>query len=240
MPASSQPLIGITSSLVRNRSGSLVCQVGRAYPVAIQSAGGIPLLIPVRLDDAQLSDLIRRLDGILFTGGADIDPQRFNGVPHPRVYGISLERDALEFALLEKTLSTDKPFLAICRGIQILNVAFGGSLYTHLADQRENTLKHDWFPGYARDRLSHTVSLTPDSLLHSIYGQDDIRVNSLHHQGIQNVGKGLKAIAFAEDGLVEGLSVSGARFALGVQWHPECLPDEPGTQNLFRTFIETC
>jgi len=240
MPASSHPLIGITSSLVRNRAGSMVCQVGQAYTGAVQSAGGIPMLIPVGLDDAQLSALVKRLDGVLFTGGADIDPQRFNGAPHPGVYGISPERDTLEFSMLDKALSTDKPLLAICRGIQVLNVAFGGSLYTHLADQRENTLKHDWFPGYPRDRLSHTVSLTCGSRLHNIYGQDDIRVNSLHHQGIQRIGDGLEAIAFANDGLVEGLSVTGASFALGVQWHPECLPDDPGTQKLFGTFIKAC
>lgn len=236
----SQPLIGLTGGLGRNQSGSTVCQVGQAYVTAIQKAGGIPFLIPTGINTDSLQALIRRLDGLLLTGGGDLDPVRFNGRPHPKVYGISPERDILELQLIEEILETNKPLMAICRGIQVLNVAFGGTLHTHIADQVKNALKHDWFPGYPRDKLAHTVSLKCESLLHDIFGADEIPVNSLHHQGIAQVGEGLEAIGFAPDGLVEALVVKDAGFALGVQWHPECLPDDPGMQALFIAFVESC
>lgn len=240
MSVSPQPLIGITSGLTHNKSGSPVCQVGLAYTAAIQKAGGIPLIIPVGMDESSLAELLPRLDGILFSGGADIDPNLFGGTPHPQVYGISPERDALEIALIRKALSADKPLLAICRGIQVMNVALGGSLYTHIQDQRDQSLKHDWFPDFPRDELAHSVRLTPGSKLHQIYGAEEIRVNSLHHQGLAELGQGLRETGFAPDDLVEGVEVEGASFAIGVQWHPECLPDDPGSQALFRAFVKSC
>jgi putative glutamine amidotransferase len=240
MPNHSQPLIGISGGLIDSSAGVPVCQLGQAYVTAVQRAGGIPMVIPVGIDESALASLLSRLDGVLLSGGGDIDPVLFNGAPHPKVYGISPERDAMEIALVKIALETDKPMLAICRGIQVLNVALGGGLYTHIQDQVEHSLKHDWFPKFPRDKLAHTVSLNPESQLDQIYGAYEIRVNSLHHQGISQVGEGLIATAFAPDGLVEGLEVKGAAFALGVQWHPECLPDDQGSQNLFRAFIQAC
>lgn len=236
----SQPLIGITGSLIDSSAGVPVCQLGQAYVTAVQRAGGIPMVIPIGVEETALASLLSRLDGVLLSGGGDIDPLLFNGTPHPKVYGISPERDAMEIMFVKIALQMEKPLLAICRGIQVLNVALGGELYTHIQDQVEHSLKHDWFPTFPRDKLAHTVSLKCESQLDQIYGADEIRVNSLHHQGISRVGEGLIATAFAPDGLVEGLEVKGASFALGVQWHPECLPDDPGSQNLFRTFIQAC
>ena len=235
-----QPLIGITGSLIRKKTGSLVCQVGQAYVTSIQKAGGIPMMIPVGIDIQSLDSLLPRLDGILFTGGPDIDPQRFNARTHPKVYGVSPARDTLEFALIQKVLAADKPMLAICRGIQVLNVACGGKLYLDIQDQKPKSLKHDWFPGFPRDKLAHTVSLTPGSQLKEIFGVDEIQVNSLHHQGVSQIGKGLTATAYASDGLVEGLEVNGKAFALGVQWHPESLPNDQNQKRLFQSFIESC
>lgn len=240
MSPTSRPLIGITSGLIQNASGALVCQLGQAYIDAIIVAGGCPVIIPVGMDEDQLPAFLERLDGVLLSGGGDIDPRYFDGMPHPKVYGISPERDVLEIALVKRSLQMDKPLLAICRGIQVLNVALGGKLHTHIQDQVEHSLKHDWFPKFPRDKLAHSVSLTCESRLDQIYGSDEIRVNSLHHQGISQVGEGLDATAFAPDGLVEGLEVIGASFALGVQWHPECLPADPGTQRLFRAFVDAC
>ena len=237
MPRKHNPLIGITGGLMTNKAGSTVCQIGQAYALATQKAGGVPVLIPVGSDASSLSDLLLRVDGLVFTGGADIDPQRFNGTPHPRIYGISPERDEMEFSLMEKALEAKKPLLAICRGIQVLNVAFGGSLYTHVQDQLDSAIKHDWYPDFPRDRHAHTVNLSGSSQLHEIFEEDQIQVNSLHHQGVASVGKGLNATAFAPDGLVEGLEVEGADFALGVQWHPECLPDDACMQKLFKALI---
>jgi putative glutamine amidotransferase len=234
------PLIGLTGGTAHNKSGSILCQVGQAYVTAIQKAGGMPLLIPTGEKPSALHPLIDRLDGILLTGGGDIDPKRFQGLPHPKVYGISPERDALELSLIQEVLTADKPLLAICRGIQVLNVAFGGTLHTHIEGQLNNALKHDWFPDYPRDNLAHSISLKNGSILHDIFNQETIKVNSLHHQGIDRVDQGLEAIGFAPDGLVEALVVKAAGFALGVQWHPECLPDDPGMQSLFQTFIQSC
>ena len=240
MSISSLPLIGITSSLTRNRAGSLIYQVGQAYVNAIEKAGGTVLILPITQSVATLDSLISQLDGIVFSGGGDIALKYFNGTPHPRVYGVQPERDEFEFRLLERVLASDIPLLAICRGIQILNVAFGGDLYTHIADQVEGALKHDWFPGYPRDKIAHSVKLQPNSKLHKVFNQDMIDVNSLHHQGIARVGDGLAATAFAPDGLVEGLEVKDSNFAVGVQWHPECLPNDPQMQNLFTAFISAC
>jgi putative glutamine amidotransferase len=240
MSRSPQPLIGITSGLTQNKSGSPVCQLGQAYVSAIQKAGGNPVIIPVGVDESTLNSLLSHVDGILFTGGGDIDPALFNGTPHARVYGISSERDTLEISLIREALSAGKPLLAICRGIQVLNIALGGTLYTHIQDQRDQSLKHDWFPDFPRDKLAHSVRLTPGSKLHQIFGSEEIRVNSLHHQGIAELGQGLRATGLAPDDLVEGVEVEGATFAIGVQWHPECLPDDSGSQALFRAFVEAC
>ena len=240
MAPSSPPIIGITSGQVLNTSGIPLCQIGQAYVTAVHQAGGLPLMIPIGVSPSSSETLLKRLDGVLVSGGGDIDTQRFNGIPHPMVDNVSPERDELEIALVHTALALKKPLLAICRGIQVLNVAMGGTLYTHIQDQVENALKHDWYPNFPRDKYTHTVSLKCESRLDQIYQADEIRVNSLHHQGIAQLGKGLTATGFAPDGLVEGLEVDGAAFAIGVQWHPECLPNDPGTQSLFKAFIEAC
>jgi putative glutamine amidotransferase len=240
MSQTQQPLIGITSGLVQNSAGALVYELAEAYSRAILKAGGIPLIIPIGLDAGGLKALLAQLDGVVLSGGGDIDPQRYKGLPHPKNFGISPERDHLEISLVHIALEMDKPLLAICRGIQVVNVALGGTLHTHIQDQMEQSLKHDWFPKFPRDKLAHTVSLKCESKLDQIYGTDEIQVNSIHHQGISKVGEGLIATAFAPDGLVEGLEVSGASFAIGVQWHPECLPEDEGSQKLFAAFIEAC
>lgn len=240
MFTNAKPVIGITSSLDEKSSDVPFVQLGQAYITAIQKAGGLPLVIPIGLDTSNLDKLLSVLDGVLFSGGGDIDPHLFDGTPHPRVYGILPARDQIEIALVKKTLEKDKPFLGICRGAQVLNVARGGRLYTHIQDQLENSNKHDWFPGHGRDRLSHTVNLSDATKLRQIYGTDQIQVNSLHHQGISELGYGLTAAAFAPDGLIEGIEVEGTSFALGVQWHPECLPNDPGSNNLFKALIQAC
>lgn len=234
------PLIGVTAGLAKNKLGSQVCEVGQAYIAAIQAAGGLPLIVPTGLDQDALTTLLPRLDGVLLTGGGDIDPAHYGGEMHPNVYGICPQRDTLEMALVTKALDMKKPLLAICRGIQVLNVALGGSLYEHIEDRVPHALKHDWFPDHPRDKLAHTVSITCGSLLDQITGQDEIQVNSLHHQGIFRVAKDLKATGFAPDGLVEAVEVKHMPFALGVQWHPECLPDDPSAGALFKAFIEAC
>ena len=235
----SLPIIGVTSTISKNKAGSNLSSVGQAYIHAIRQAGGLPLVIPIGI---ALSDIEAHSPRTLmvFSSPAVATSRReyFGGENHPKVSGVIPERDQLEFELLRTALDIDLPLLAICRGIQVLNVGLGGTLYTHIQDQLPDAIKHDWYPNYPRDRIAHTVSVAPSSKLHQILGDSEVPVNSLHHQGIDKIGQGLKPIATAPDGLVEAVEVASARFALGVQWHPECLPDSLPMQQLFRAFIE--
>jgi putative glutamine amidotransferase len=211
--------------------------VREAYLQAVLNAGGAPVLLPAGLPEEALSGLLSRLDGLLLTGGGDIDPARFSGALHSRVYGIDPERDETEIRLVQLAAETGKPFLGICRGIQAINVALGGSLYTHIADQLPGALKHDQTSDIPRDFLAHRVSITPGSRLAAILGGVDVAVNSLHHQGAQRVAPGLTAVALSPDGLVEAVELPGHPFGLGVQWHPECLQAYPPQRSLFQALV---
>lgn len=237
MPMPSKPLIGITGGNIKSMAGTYSYNLSQAYVKAIRHAGGIPLLIPLSIDRADLQQILRLVNGILFTGGGDVAVERYKGQTHPKIANVSPLRDELEFTLMALVLENHLPFLAICRGIQVLNVAFGGDLYTHIEDQLKKAVKHDWYPDYPRDKQAHPVSITSDSILHDIFQTDEVSVNSLHHQGISRLGEGLEAIAFAPDGLIEGVTVENERFAVGVQWHPECLPNDPKMLALFKALI---
>lgn len=228
------PLIGITTS--HNDASSVLSNV---YIQAIVRAGGLPVLVPVGYPETALGALRARLDGLLLTGGNDIDPVLFGGQPHPRVKGIDAGRDGLEIALARLAAETRWPLLGICRGAQVLNVALGGGLYTDVGDQLPGALKHDCWDTYPRDYLAHTVTLEPGSRLEAILGGRRVGVNSLHHQGVERIAPGLQAVAVSDDGLVEGLELPESPFALGVQWHPECLPDSEAMQSLFRAFVRS-
>lgn len=236
MPA---PLIAVTTSRIRNAAGSRLVCVPDAYVQAIIRAGGIPVLVPARLSESQLHDLSSQVHGLLLTGGGDLNPALFNGKPHPRVYDIDADRDQLELKLVRLAVQDGLPFFGICRGVQVINVALGGTLYTDLADQLPGALKHDYFPDSPRDYLAHPVRVEPGSQLAGILGDTQAQVNSLHHQGIEQVAPGLTATAWAPDRLVEAIEFPGHPFGLGVQWHPECLPDSLAMQALFRAFVQS-
>lgn len=232
------PLIGVTSSYHPRQDGKTAANVvGEAYLQAVLNAGGAPVILPEGLAEEALSGLLSRLDGLLLTGGGDIDPARYSGEPHTRVYGIDHGRDETEIRLVRLAAETGKPFLGICRGIQAINVALGGSLYTHIADQLPGAVKHDHYPDTPRDFLAHRVSITPGSRLAAILGGVDVAVNSLHHQGTQRVAPGLNAVALSPDGLVEAVELAGHPFGLGVQWHPECLQAYPPQRSLFEALV---
>ncbi|HNT53163.1 MAG TPA: gamma-glutamyl-gamma-aminobutyrate hydrolase family protein [Anaerolineaceae bacterium] len=233
------PLIGITTNRVANAKNPFhTVTLSESYLRAVQSAGGTPVLLPSIAPEAAWDTLWQKLDGILFTGGDDIEPALFNGLPHPRVDGIDAPRDQFEIAFLQRAVKEDKPFLAICRGIQVMNVALGGTLYTDIADQREGAGKHDWYPDWPRDRRSHPVQLTPKTRLAALMQAPEVGVNSLHHQGILDLAPTLLSTAAAPDGLIEAVEVPGHRFAIGVQWHPEWLQDDPAMQRLFQALIQ--
>lgn len=233
------PIIGVTSNFDAPQEGPFgSISVGESYIQAVLHAGGVPVVIPVGLLEEDLQTLLAHLDGILFTGGSDIDPQRFNGRSHPRVYGIDERRDALELRLVRMAAEEGKPFLGICRGIQVINVALGGTLYTDIADQLPHALKHDWYPDSPRNFLAHPVRLEPECRLAQILGGQSVEVNSLHHQGLEHLAPSLRAVGFAPDQLIEAVELPGHPFGLGIQWHPEWLQDDASQRQLFRAFVE--
>ena len=234
-----RPLIGITTYR-SNSSSSAISTIGspESYLQAVRAAGGTPLLIPILLSNNELTELLPRLDGVLFPGGGDIDPALFKGRPHPEVYGVDPDRDRIEIHLTRQAVAFHKPFLGICRGIQVINVAMGGSLYTHIADQHPHALRHDWDPGHPREYLAHPVRVEAGSQLAGILGQTSIETNSLHHQGVDQVAPGFIAVAWAPDGLIEAIELPDHPFGLGVQWHPENLQAYAEMRALFQKFIQ--
>ncbi len=236
MPA---PLIGLTSNFSPPSEGKLgTITIGEAYIQAVLRAGGLPVVIPVGLSESETEALFSRLDGILLTGGGDIHPDLFQGAPHPRVYGIDERRDQLEIRLVQLAADRGKPFLGICRGIQVINVALGGTLYTDIGGQMAGASRHDYYPDIPRGFLAHAVSVAPGSRLAGCLGGEHFEVNSLHHQGIERLASGLVAVAHAPDSLVEGVELPGHPFGLGVQWHPEWLQEHASQRQLFQGLVQ--
>jgi putative glutamine amidotransferase len=230
-------LIGLTTSRTTNAAGIQVISVAEAYVQAVLRAGGVPVLIPVGLSNSQVGEIYSHLQGLLLTGGGDVDPVLYGGVPHPRVYDVEPQRDALEISLVQQAARDGLPFLGICRGIQTINVALGGKLYTDISDQHPGALRHDMMPGFPRSFIAHSVEIKPGSRLASLTGLPSLEVNSLHHQGIRSVAPALQATCFAPDGLVEAVELPDHPFALGIQWHPEWLPESAPMQAILRGFI---
>lgn len=234
------PLIALPCGRMTGRDHLENFAIKEAYVTALQSAGALPVILPVSLPLASIDNLLDKFDGFLLSGGGDINPSLFNGQPSERVYGIESQRDQFEIELTKGMIEAKKPFFAICRGVQVLNVAMGGELYTDIASQVPNALKHDWFPGYPRERISHRVSLEKGSQCQQIIGMVEIGTNSLHHQAISQLGKGLRVNAVAEDGIIEGVEVLDHPFGVGVQWHPEWLQSDFRMMRLFEAFVEAC
>lgn len=232
------PLIGVTSERIVSALGSPRLGIGEAYTQAIIQAGALPVLVPLGLP--VLPELTSRLDGLLFTGGGDIHPKFYQSEDHPLIEGIDVERDRLEIELVCAAVEDNLPFLGICRGLQVFNVALGGSLYADITSQVPGSLPHSRFPEQARDYLAHPVEISAGSCLAGLMGAGSKKVNSMHHQGIRNLAPGLQATALAPDGLVEAVELPGHPFALAVQWHPECLLEHKTAQALFQAFVKAC
>lgn len=235
------PIIGITTRKDHTPAGLPAVMVLQAYINAIVQAGGAPVLIPSDLPEASWDEVLHRLDGILFTGGGDIATERFAGQPHPKVGGVDEGRDAIELALARSAAESNTPFLGICRGLQVVNVALGGTLYTDIFDQTPNALKHNYEdPDIYKERthLAHAVRIEAGSRVGALLRAESLQVNSLHHQGIKDLAPGLRATAFAPDGIIEAVELPGHPFAIAVQWHPEWLTDQEATRRLFQAFVE--
>jgi putative glutamine amidotransferase len=233
-----KPLIGVTTrNAIDPKYKIPMVTSPKSYLLALVKAGALPILIPLNFPLDSLEELLSHLDGVVFTGGGDINPDCFGGIHHEAISDIDPERDAIEMQLVLKVSKIGIPFLAICRGLQVLNVAYGGTIYTHISDQLENTLHRPYIEGDPFEKISHSVKVDPGSGLGSIVGETEFDVNSLHHQGVKEVGQGLRAVAWAPDGLVEALELPGHPFGMAVQWHPEWLLEDSHSQALFRAFV---
>ena len=233
------PIIGITTHNEMSQ-GHKMALLRRTYVEAVIAAGGTPLLIPSGVGEEARRALYGRLDGILFSGGGDIAIARFGGEPLASIIAVDEARDEIEFALLQAVVSDGKPFLGICRGCQVVNVALGGTLYTDIATQMPNAIKHAYSSVTERSLLAHPVEVVAGSRLADIVGEIRLSVNSLHHQGVKGIASALKPAAHAPDGLVEALELPGHPFGLAVQWHPEDLIDQPASLKLFQAFVDAC
>ena len=230
MARSGKPIVGITTYAENAAWGAWnvpTALVPLTYVRSLERAGARPLLVPPSED--AIDETLDALDGLVFSGGADLDPASYGADPHPQTNGIRPERDRAELALMEAALARDMPILAVCRGLEIMNVLRGGDLVQHLPEVVGDE-KHKHTPGVFAD---HEVSVAGESRLARVLGER-APVKSHHHQGVGRVGDGLVETAWAEDGTVEGLEDPEQRFALGVLWHPE---EDEGAA-LFRALVE--
>ena len=230
-----RPLIGITTYNAKNKFERDIAAVQHTYIRAVAQGGGIPVLVPAILNDDDRFDLYSRLQGVLFSGGGDIGIKYFHGEDHDRISDVDDFRDETELTLLKQSVEDGKPFLAICRGVQVMNVALGGTLYTHIPDQFKTAIEHsqDEFT-----TLIHPVNIDEDSRLAEIFGETLLQVNSLHHQALKDIASPLKVVGHAPDGMIEAVELPGHPYAMGVQWHPEWLTDQPVMRNLFKSFVD--
>ncbi|NLL18237.1 MAG: gamma-glutamyl-gamma-aminobutyrate hydrolase family protein [Clostridia bacterium] len=225
------PLIGITCG--QEQEGY---SVTRYYSEAIQRAGGIPVLLPVTGEQILIEAYANKLDGLLLTGGDDLDPVLFGEEPLRGLGPVDPDRDHFELELCKLLLVNGKPVLGICRGMQVLNVACGGTIYQDLVRQLPESLEHR--QRAPKNRVSHQVVLDSSSLLRGVLKTSALRVNSFHHQAVKDLGQGLKAVAKASDGVIEGVEKETG-FVLGVQWHPERLWQDYEEQGrLFAAFVK--
>jgi putative glutamine amidotransferase len=236
-------VIGITCTELQPEQADRPPRIGQnqSYIRAVSRAGAAPLLIPHITDEPRLRALYGRLDGILLSGGEDIDPAHYGERVHEKCRTIAARRDETELMLARWAMDEGKPLLAICRGIQVLNVAQGGSLYQDIQAQIPGTERHDWYPGYPRNHRPHTVTIAPGTRLAGIVEETSMPVNSLHHQALKKIAPGLVVTACAPDGIVEAVEADNHPFAVAVQWHPEELADnDPRAQHLFDALAEAC
>ncbi len=231
-----RPLIGITTHSLRDPNRDALDRLCAGAVYAVEAAGALPVIVPHGLAEATLLALAARFDGLLITGGGDIAAACYGGAEHPGIAGVDEWRDRAEIALARLAVQRRTPFLAICRGMQVLNVALGGTLHPEVADL-PGMLRHDTDPALPYDRLVHQIDVRPGTRLANLVGVTVVRVNSLHHQAIDLLAPGLEVTAVAPDGLVEAVEVAAHGFGLAVQWHPEAMPQEASARALFEGLV---
>lgn len=238
LPVKKRPLIALTPDVQEKGGGRMNGYVHKEYTDAVLAAGGLPLVLPLTDDETTLEALMARLDGLLLTGGGDMDPVFFGGDPvNPTLKSVSRIRDRMELFLTRRLMKEgQRPVLGICRGCQVMNVAAGGTLMLDVPSEIGVAVNHS---DPRQFELVHEVSVVPGTRLHALAGATTIRVNSSHHQAVKDVAPSLCVAARSPcDGVVEAIELGGPQFFLGAQWHPERLHDrhEPSAA-LFRALV---
>ena len=234
-----RPLIGIPChALIRAETGRPIYANNRSYVHAIESAGGFPILIPMINDLSILNSLLSRLDGLLLPGGIDLHPSRYGEEVHPLTEEADHKLDEFEITLASWAFQHDIPVLGVCRGMQLINIVLGGTLFQDIDDQYTDNIAHshrDW----PRTHLAHHITIEPGSRMETVLGSREVWVNSLHHQAIKDPGKGVRITGRAPDGVPELIEVSGYRFIMAAQSHPEEIYTiEPAFKRLFVAFVQ--
>ncbi len=238
-----RPLIGIPAATKRDPEyvATPTYRFNGLYPTALAACGADPIVIPLDLPAESLLSIYARLDGLCLAGGVDVDPGHYGEQPHPKLGEVDQARDDAELTLTRWALRDDLPILGICRGIQLLNVAAGGSLYQDIAAQVNGALRHSYQLAESPwERSTHAVQLAPGSKAHTIFGVTLLCTNSFHHQAVKEPGAGLVVTARTEDGIVEAMEDANRRFVVGVQWHPEGMfRSDPVERRLFTAFVKS-
>ena len=229
-----KPIIAITPSYDETRVA-----IGRRYMDAVQQSGGTPILLNLTFDADVMEHYAQIADGFLFTGGDDVAPGEYGETVHEGFGDYCLERDKLELPLVKRVMELGKPIMGICRGIQTINVACGGTLYQDLPIEFSKKMSHRQGPPYSNP--THTVSVMEGTILYDILKDTTCDVNSMHHQAVKKLAEGWIVSALAPDGTIEAIELPDYSFALGLQWHPEQLfPVNEKAQLIFKRFIEEC
>lgn len=232
-----KPIIGITGAYVKHNEFMEGVYVHQDYHKSVAVNGGVPIVLPFISPEISLETL-HLCDGIILSGGEDVDPRLYGQDPYREIGPTILERDLAEISIAKYALEHNIPLLAICRGVQILNVALGGTLVQDIPSQMKDAIQHS--QKVARNLDSHWVNIVLNSRLYQILGSEKVRVNSLHHQAIDRVADDLRVVAKASDGVIEAVEyIHPTKFTIGVQWHPESLASRDETMNrLFAEFIK--
>ena len=231
-------IIGISGSILSEGSIEKAF-VNRTYVDSVVRAGGVPFIMPICEDENIIKKMIENVNGVIMTGGVDIHPFRFNEEPKPKIGEISKERDDFDFLIMKHAFEKNKPIFGICRGIQLINVFFGGTLIQDINSQKNTNILHSQTA--PRDIATHKIKIKKDSVIFDIFGKS-AEVNSFHHQAIGKLSKDFKITSVANDGIIESIEFKKKdRFILGVQWHPECMTEkDEKMQNIFSMFVDIC